>query len=61
MQNNMKIVSLFSGAGGLDLGFHQAGFETLWANEYDSTIWNTFEYNFPTAYLDKRSIVDIPS
>jgi len=24
MLNNMKIVSLFSGAGGLDLGFHKA-------------------------------------
>lgn len=57
----MKIISLFSGAGGLDLGFHQAGFETIFANEYDKTIWDTFEYNFPNTKLDKRSIVDIPS
>ena len=41
-----KIVSLFSGAGGLDKGFEQAGFDIIWANEYDSTIWETFEYNF---------------
>jgi len=61
MQNNMKIVSLFSGAGGLDLGFHKAGFETIWANEYDSSIWETFEHNFPNTFLDKRSIVDVPS
>lgn len=57
----MKIVSLFSGAGGLDLGFHQAGFETIFANEYDKTIWETFEHNFPNTKLDKRSIVDLPS
>ena len=28
MQNKMKIISLFSGAGGLDIGFHEAGFQT---------------------------------
>lgn len=57
----MKLISLFSGAGGMDLGFKQAGFQTIWANEYDSKIWETFEKNFPTTTLDKRSIVDIPS
>jgi len=57
----MKIVSLFSGAGGLDLGFHQAGFKTIFANEYDKTIWDTFEHNFPNTFLDKRSIVNLPA
>ena len=57
----MNIVSLFSGAGGLDLGFHQAGFETIFANEYDKTIWDTFSHNFPNTKLDKRSIVDLPA
>lgn len=57
----MKIVSFFTGAGGLDLGFHNAWFSTIWANEYDKAIWETFEKNFPNTYLDKRSIVDIPS
>jgi len=46
-----KIVSLFSGAGGLDLGFHNAGFSTVWANEYDKTIWDTFRHNFPDTFL----------
>ena len=35
----MNIVSLFAGAGGLDLGIEQAGFNVIYANEYDSTIW----------------------
>lgn len=58
---NRKIVSLFSGAGGLDKGFEKAGFNIIWANEYDSTIWETFEYNFPNTILDKRNIEEIPS
>lgn len=57
----MKIISLFSWAGGLDLWFHQAWFETIWANEYDRTIWETFEANFPNTFLEKRSITDITS
>src|SRR3989304_9199164 len=57
----MKLVSLFTGAGGLDLGFEKAGFEVVWANEFDKTIWETFEFNFPKAKLDKRSVLDVLS
>jgi len=56
-----KIVSLFSGAGGLDKGFEKAGFDIVWANEYDSTIWETFEHNFPNTVLDRRNIRNVPS
>jgi len=57
----MDIVSFFAGAGGLDLGFQQAGFNVVWANEYDKEIWETYEKNHPNTILDKRSIVDIPA
>jgi len=55
----LTIASLFLGAGGLDLGFKKAGFNIVWANEFDPKIWATFNYSFPKTYLDKRSIVDI--
>jgi DNA (cytosine-5)-methyltransferase 1 len=55
----MNIVSFFAGAGGLDLGFKKAGFNVIWANEYDKEIWETYQKNHPNTILDKRSIVDI--
>ncbi len=57
----MRVAGLFSGAGGLDRGFEQAGFNLVWANEYDKDIWETFERNHPHTVLDRRSIVKIPS
>lgn len=57
----MKVVSFFAGAGGLDLGFTKAGFDVIWANEYDREIWETYEKNHKHTILDRRSIVDIPS
>jgi DNA (cytosine-5)-methyltransferase 1 len=55
----MKIVSFFAGAGGLDLGFEKAGFDVVWANEYDKEIWATYELNHPKTVLDKRSITNV--
>ena len=57
----MDIVSLFAGCGGLDLGFHQAGFNIVWANEYDKSIWDTYEFNNPDTPLDRRDIRTIES
>jgi DNA (cytosine-5)-methyltransferase 1 len=49
----------FSGADGLDLGFQQAGFNVIWANEYDKNLGN-LEKTILIHFLDK-SIVNIPS
>ena len=53
---SLNIASFFSGAGGLDLGFKQAGFNIIFANEFDKDIWATYEHNHPETALDKRSI-----
>lgn len=52
----MKIISLFSGCGGLDLGFEKAGFDIPVANEFDKNIWKTFEINHPKTKLLKEDI-----
>ncbi len=36
-------VSLFCGAGGLDMGFDRAGFETIWANDFDKDACKTHQ------------------
>lgn len=56
----MDIISLFSGAGGLDLGFMKAGFNVLVANEYDKRIWETYEKNYGTRLI-KDDITNIKS
>lgn len=41
----MKTVSLFSGAGGLDLGFKMAGHEIIWANDLYEDAVKTYRHN----------------
>ena len=57
----LKLISLFSGAGGLDLGFHKAGFKTVVANEWDAKICPTYRANFPDVRLIEGDIRNIPS
>lgn len=42
---SMRVVSLFSGAGGLDLGFKMAGFDIVWANDIDEYAVATYHEN----------------
>jgi DNA (cytosine-5)-methyltransferase 1 len=52
-------VDLFAGAGGLSLGFEQAGFHVAAAVEYDPIHAATHEYNFPDCSTICRSVADI--
>ena len=55
----MNIISLFSGAGGLDLGFEKANFNIIWANEYDDKIWNTYKLNHKRTFLENKNLKKI--
>ena len=41
-----KVLSLFSGCGGLDLAFHESGYKIVWANENNEWAVKTYKKNF---------------
>lgn len=47
--NRPKIVSVFSGVGGIDSGFHDAGFETVFATDIWNVSCESLKLNFPNA------------
>lgn len=59
MMKKSKIGSLFSGIGGFDLGFEQAGFEIAWANEKDPAACKTYRHNFPDTNLIEDDVRNI--
>lgn len=54
----MKVISLFSGCGGLDLGFIKAGFEVVWANDFDKEATESYKRNIGE-HIVHASIYDI--
>lgn len=54
--NNIKVASMFAGIGGICLGFKQAGFEIVWANEIDKAACKTYRHNFGSSYLIEADI-----
>lgn len=52
-----KLISLFSGCGGLDCGFKKAGFDIVWANDFDSDAQAVYELNL--GKIDKRDILTV--
>ena len=60
MDKKYKIASLFSGCGGLDLGFIQAGYEIVWANDFFKEAVETYKYNIGE-HIVFGDITQIPS
>lgn len=61
----MKIISLFAGAGGMDLGFIKAGHEIVWVNDFDEDSCLTYEKNLGhkpiCAAIEKIPSANIPN
>lgn len=55
----MDVVSFFAGCGGLDLGFEQAGFHVVWANEFEPAMRDTYVRNHPNTELVLDDINDV--
>lgn len=55
----LRVASLFSGIGGIDLGFQQAGFDIVWANEFDKDAAKTYRHNFGPDHLVEADIRSI--
>ena len=54
----LKVVSLYSGCGGMDLGFKQEGFEIVWANDIDEQACRTYT-NYFGPHIHCGSIADL--
>ncbi len=52
-----KLISLFSGCGGMDLGFKKAGFHIVWANDFDADAQAIYSLNI--GEIDKRDILSV--
>ena len=55
----MRVCSLFSGIGGIDLGFQQAGFDIVWANEIDRDAARTYRKNLGGAHLVETDVRNV--
>lgn len=55
---NPRLLSLFSGCGGMDLGFVQAGYEVVWANDFNEWAGATYRRNFGD-HMHVGSITDV--
>ena len=50
---------MFAGIGGICMGFKQAGFDVVWANDNDEHACKTYRHNAPSTYLIENDIRDV--
>jgi len=56
IKNPFTVLDLFSGCGGLSLGFHQAEFDIVGAVEYSPSAVETYQHNFPSSKMIQGDI-----
>jgi DNA (cytosine-5)-methyltransferase 1 len=64
-KHGFRTIDLFAGVGGIRLGFEKAGFETVFANDFEQNCKSTYDLNFPTSKLivediRKIGVEDLP-
>lgn len=66
INGSFKVASLFSGCGGLDLGFEQSGYDLVWANDINKDASETYKLNLgshiicgPVEEIDLGRIPDV--
>lgn len=59
MANSIKAISLFTGAGGMDIGFERAGVEVVFANELMKEAAETYNANHPKGIMVNDDINNI--
>ncbi len=57
LPDSPRLISLFSGCGGMDLGFKKAGFNIVWANDFDADAQMVYALNL--GEIDKRDILSV--
>ncbi|PIZ00436.1 DNA (cytosine-5-)-methyltransferase [bacterium (Candidatus Howlettbacteria) CG_4_10_14_0_8_um_filter_40_9] len=61
MHSGLRTIDLFAGIGGVRIGFEKAGFETVFANDFDSYCKITYDLNFSRAKLTVADIAEVRS
>ncbi len=58
-QKAYKTLDLFAGVGGIRIGFEKAGFNTVFANDFEKNCKATYDLNFPDAKLVVEDITKV--
>lgn len=59
LKKRPKAISLFAGAGGCSLGFKQAGYDIVYATDFDKAAIETYKINFPETFAECKDINNI--
>ena len=60
-RKNVRLVSLFSGCGGLDKGLEMAGFKRVWANDFDKYAQAVFRLNLGEIDMMGQEVLELVS